>query len=167
MLTLALSLLTLLAQSGDKKGELQPPLPPHIKVPPAPVLTPEEAIKTLQVAPGFRIELVASEPLVFEPVAMAFDADGRARPDWAEAFLRRPLAAAKLRTNDAAAHDWPALVDRLTPLLGERRPHRHALGVRAPPSRRARGRRVSVHRWRTGHRHRHRGAQLSATAQLV
>jgi len=77
VLTIALSLLTLLAQSGDKKGELQPPLPPHIKVPPAPVLTPEEAIKTLQVAPGFRIELVASEPLVFDPVAMAFDADGR------------------------------------------------------------------------------------------
>lgn len=31
----------------------------------------------LRVAPGFRVELVAAEPLVFDPVAMAFDGDGR------------------------------------------------------------------------------------------
>src|SRR6185503_7053119 len=73
---LALFLLALL-QGGDKKGETQPPLPATIKIPPAPVLPPEEAIKTIKVAPGFRLELVASEPLVFEPVAMAFDPDGR------------------------------------------------------------------------------------------
>ena len=64
---------------------------------------------------------------------VAFDSDGRARPDWAEAFLRRPLAAAKMPANDAAAHDWPALVHRLTPLLGERRPHAiAAVVVRSP-----------------------------------
>ena len=62
---------------------------------------------------------------------VAFDSDGRARPDWAEAFLRRPLAAAKMPANEAAAHDWPALVDRLTPLLGERRPHAVAAVVAA------------------------------------
>ena len=55
---------------------------------------------------------------------VAFDSDGRARPDWAEAFLRRPLAAAKMPTNDAAAHDWPALVTRLAPQLGEPPPAR-------------------------------------------
>ena len=59
---------------------------------------------------------------------VAFDSDGRARPDWAEAFLRRPLAAAKMPTNEAAAHDWPALVDRLTPLLGEPPPACHRGG---------------------------------------
>jgi mono/diheme cytochrome c family protein/glucose/arabinose dehydrogenase len=77
LIGIALVLLAFLPQAGDKKGETQSPLPPHIKIPPAPVLPPEEAIKTLQVAPGFRLELVASEPLVFEPVAMAFDPDGR------------------------------------------------------------------------------------------
>jgi len=77
LIGIALMLLASLAQGGDKKGETQPPLPPHIKIPPAPVLPPEEAIKTIKVAPGFRLELVASEPLVFEPVAMAFDPDGR------------------------------------------------------------------------------------------
>jgi mono/diheme cytochrome c family protein/glucose/arabinose dehydrogenase len=77
LIGIALIVLASLAQGGDKKGEAQPPLPPHIKVPPAPVLPPEEAIKTIKVAPGFRLELVAAEPLVFEPVAMAFDPDGR------------------------------------------------------------------------------------------
>ena len=75
MSTTLLILLCALAQAGDRKGETQ--LPPTMKIPPAPVLTPEEAIKTIKVAPGFRIELVASEPLVHEPIVMQFDPDGR------------------------------------------------------------------------------------------
>jgi hypothetical protein len=35
------------------------------------------AFKTFKVKPGFRIELVAAEPLVVSPVAMAFDENGR------------------------------------------------------------------------------------------
>ena len=53
----------------------------------------------------------------------AFDMDGQARPDWADAFRRRPLAALRMKAEDAAAHDWPALVARLAPQLGSRRPH--------------------------------------------
>src|SRR5688500_10319466 len=34
---------------------------------------PGEALKTIQVAPGFRVEQVAAEPLVNSPVAVAFD----------------------------------------------------------------------------------------------
>ncbi len=40
-------------------------------------LLPEESLRQFQVWPGFRIELVASEPHVADPVAMAFDARGR------------------------------------------------------------------------------------------
>jgi putative membrane-bound dehydrogenase-like protein len=40
-------------------------------------LAPREALKTFTVAPGFRIDLVAAEPEVMDPVAMAFDEDGR------------------------------------------------------------------------------------------
>lgn len=76
MIQIAL-LFALFAQKGDKKGEDQPPLPATIKIPPAPVLPPGEAIKTLKVAPGFRLELAAAEPLVGDPVAVAFDPDGR------------------------------------------------------------------------------------------
>ncbi len=38
---------------------------------------PAEALKTFQVQTGFQIELVAAEPLVNDPVAAAFDEDGR------------------------------------------------------------------------------------------
>lgn len=49
----------------------------HIEIPPSPALSPEEALKSFQVAPGFRIECVAAEPLVVDPVMFEFDADGR------------------------------------------------------------------------------------------
>ncbi|MCB1844073.1 MAG: DUF1080 domain-containing protein, partial [Halioglobus sp.] len=44
---------------------------------PAPVLSPAEALQAFRVAPGFQVELVAAEPLVGEPVAMAWDEYGR------------------------------------------------------------------------------------------
>lgn len=40
---------------------------------PAPILNPQEALEAFRIAPGFKIELVASEPLVEDPVAMAWD----------------------------------------------------------------------------------------------
>lgn len=40
-------------------------------------LTPDEAAKTFRVPAGFRAELVAAEPNVVSPVALAFDEDGR------------------------------------------------------------------------------------------
>ncbi len=43
---------------------------------PAP-LSPEESIKKIQLPPGYRVELVASEPMVQEPVALAWDGNGR------------------------------------------------------------------------------------------
>lgn len=68
---------SLWAQNGDREGEEQAPPPAHLNIPPAPALSAEEALKTFRVAPGFKVELVASDPLVFDPVAMAFGADGR------------------------------------------------------------------------------------------
>jgi putative membrane-bound dehydrogenase-like protein len=44
---------------------------------PGPPLTPDEAIKKMQVPPGFRVELVAAEPKLVNPVAMTFDEKGR------------------------------------------------------------------------------------------
>src|SRR6187549_2085274 len=65
-----------LAQNGDVSGETQAP-PAHIQIPPAPVLTAEDAIKTIKVAPGYRIEIVAADPLVGDPVAATYGPDGR------------------------------------------------------------------------------------------
>ena len=52
--------------------------PPVQKTPEkAPVLSAEEELKTLVLPPGYRAELVAKEPLVTDPIAIDFDADGR------------------------------------------------------------------------------------------
>ena len=44
---------------------------------PVPVLTPQEALQRFRVAPGFRVELVAAEPLVKDPVFAEWDSKGR------------------------------------------------------------------------------------------
>lgn len=49
----------------------------RIEVPPAPVLTAEEEQKTFKVAPGYRVELVAAEPFVQNPIFFEFDPEGR------------------------------------------------------------------------------------------
>ncbi len=43
----------------------------------SPVLSPEASLDHFQIEDGFEIQLVASEPLVQAPIAMAFDAKGR------------------------------------------------------------------------------------------
>ena len=43
---------------------------------PLPAVAPEEALKTFETVDGFRMELVAAEPMVQSPIAAAFDADG-------------------------------------------------------------------------------------------
>ncbi|MDQ4140185.1 MAG: dehydrogenase, partial [Bacteroidota bacterium] len=40
-------------------------------------ISPEKALSTFELEPGFKIELVAAEPLVADPVAMEIDENGR------------------------------------------------------------------------------------------
>lgn len=40
-------------------------------------LSPEESMSKIQLPPGYRLELIASEPMVQEPVAIAWDGNGR------------------------------------------------------------------------------------------
>ena len=44
---------------------------------PSPARTPKEELASFQVEPGLKIQLVASEPMVQDPVVTTFDADGR------------------------------------------------------------------------------------------
>src|SRR5690349_13847594 len=44
---------------------------------PVPLLSPEEEIKTFKLPPGFHAEVVAQDPMIQHPVALAFDPDGR------------------------------------------------------------------------------------------
>lgn len=50
------------------------PLP---KMPSPPYLSPEESAKLVQLPPGYRLELVLSEPIIREPVVSVFDGNGR------------------------------------------------------------------------------------------
>src|SRR5678816_4769810 len=43
----------------------------------SPVLSPEDEMKTFFMPPGYRVELVASEPMVEEPILIDWDPDGR------------------------------------------------------------------------------------------
>lgn len=43
----------------------------------SPVLTPDDAVKTFFMPPGYRVELVASEPLIHDPTAVDWDLQGR------------------------------------------------------------------------------------------
>ncbi|QIF05229.1 discoidin domain-containing protein [Roseimicrobium sp. ORNL1] len=45
--------------------------------PPVKPLSPSEAAKTFQLPPGYRLELILSEPEIVDPVCMAFDGNGR------------------------------------------------------------------------------------------
>jgi putative membrane-bound dehydrogenase-like protein len=65
----ALLLLSLAAWPGAAVG------PPGL--PPSGPLSPREELATFAAPKGFRVELVACEPDVVDPVAMAFDEDGR------------------------------------------------------------------------------------------
>jgi mono/diheme cytochrome c family protein/glucose/arabinose dehydrogenase len=55
------------------------PWPPGVQPVPesSPPLSPEDALKTFYMPPGYRLELVASEPLVQAPVAIDWDVQGR------------------------------------------------------------------------------------------
>ncbi len=46
-------------------------------LPSATFLSPEESMERIYLQPGYRLELVASEPMIHEPVAIAWDANGR------------------------------------------------------------------------------------------
>ncbi|MEQ6120702.1 c-type cytochrome [Reichenbachiella sp. MALMAid0571] len=44
---------------------------------PVDFLSPEESMKTFYLPEGYKVELVASEPMIYEPVAIAWDGDGK------------------------------------------------------------------------------------------
>jgi mono/diheme cytochrome c family protein len=69
---------TLWSQLGDRPDE-GPQVPPteaarHPMASPA--LSPEEELKTFKLPPGFKIELLAADPVVQDPVAAAYDREG-------------------------------------------------------------------------------------------
>ncbi len=78
LISALLGTLPLAAQQGDRKEHANmDPVVPERAVPPSPVLTVEQALKTFTLASGFTIEPVAAEPDVEKPVCLDFDPAGR------------------------------------------------------------------------------------------
>lgn len=78
---LSLLSLTLFVLSCEEKKKVYSDIiykkPPLVKIPKADFLSPEESLKTMHLPEGYRIEIVASEPMINEPVAMEWDANGK------------------------------------------------------------------------------------------
>jgi glucose/arabinose dehydrogenase len=64
---------------GPPRSPANRPWPPGVQrvSTESPALSPEEALKTFYMPPGYQVELVASEPLIQEPVAIDWDLEGR------------------------------------------------------------------------------------------
>jgi len=78
ILLLALLVLACPSLAQDKKSGDQTIDPSKfITIPPSPVLSPEEALKSFVIDEGFEVQIVAAEPLVEDPVCMAWDERGR------------------------------------------------------------------------------------------
>ncbi len=76
-LALAVSGFSALGQQGDREGHVMTPPPAHWNIPDAPVVSAEDAAATMALEEGFELELVAAEPMIHDPVALAFDGNGR------------------------------------------------------------------------------------------
>jgi mono/diheme cytochrome c family protein/glucose/arabinose dehydrogenase len=68
-----------ITSSGIQTPPAARPWPPAVQPVPdgSPVLSPDEEMKSFSLPPGYRVELVASEPMVQEPVLIDWDPDGR------------------------------------------------------------------------------------------
>lgn len=59
------------------EGEAADKIWETVPIPPSPLLSPQEALESMELDERFRIELVAAEPMVVRPVFMRFDEAGR------------------------------------------------------------------------------------------
>ena len=102
------SLLTLMVacnKEADKSGDSQVLEDPGFDTPhtvsqnpSTRPLSPEESLKTFRLPKGYRLELVASEPMISEPVAIAWDGNGRMFVAQLETYMQ---------TVDAAGQNEP------------------------------------------------------------
>lgn len=80
LMLLSIACVASAAELGDKRdrpGEVQKLVVPPELIPPSAPRSPEAELESFRIAPGFHIELVASEPLVEDPVTMTVGPDGR------------------------------------------------------------------------------------------
>ena len=75
---IAVALLVFTCTPPRNSAQHQPTVRPAFNPTPGPqYLSPEESMKTMHLPRGYRLELVASEPMIREPVAIAWDGNAR------------------------------------------------------------------------------------------
>ena len=92
---------TLLTCQSASSGDTENPFAtPHIvsQTPITVPQSPEEAMKSFRLPKGYRLELVASEPMITEPVALSWDGNGRMYVAQMETYMQ---------TVDAKGQDEP------------------------------------------------------------
>ncbi|WP_111977212.1 PVC-type heme-binding CxxCH protein [Algibacillus agarilyticus] len=62
---------------GDRKGHDMSEVVPHDQIPPAPILNIEQALAAFKVHDDFELQVVAQDPLLFDPIIVQYDAAGR------------------------------------------------------------------------------------------
>jgi len=106
---LLLALTASVAQAQQKKG-----IPHAQDKPPGPALSPEEAVAKMTVPEGFKVELVASEPDLVNPIGMAFDERGRVWVTESLEYPRRSPGPGKDRVKVLEDTDGDGKVDKTT-----------------------------------------------------
>jgi putative membrane-bound dehydrogenase-like protein len=82
--------------------------------PPNPPRPPAEAARAMTVPPGFRVEIVAAEPDIVNPVAMTFDERGRIWIAESLEYPRRPAGPGRDRVKVIEDTDGDGRADRFT-----------------------------------------------------
>lgn len=112
----AVSASLLLAADAPKKP-LKPDtaeLPHAQKVPPGPALSPAEAISKMTLPPGFKIECIASEPLIVNPTSFTFDDRGRIWITESVEYPRRSEGVGQDRVKILEDTDGDGVMDKAT-----------------------------------------------------
>ena len=93
--TLALLSSMFALQNGDKDGEVQEQRYLDSELAPSPILTAAEQLKTFNLKDGYKIELVAAEPLVVDPVIAMWDEHQRLWVVEMTTYMLEPTGAAE------------------------------------------------------------------------
>lgn len=76
-----------------------------------PYLTADEELATFQLPPGYRLELVVGDPVIKEPVAIAFDGDGRMFVAEMRAFMNDLEGTGQREKNGRVSMHWSSKGD--------------------------------------------------------
>src|SRR5262245_56650972 len=110
----ALLVLSLAGTAYTFAAESTPSLPWRQDQPPNQPYTPQEALSKMTVPEGFTVELVASEPDIVNPIALAFDDRGRIWIIESVEYPRKPAGVGRDRVKVLEDTDADGHADKVT-----------------------------------------------------